>query len=61
MVGVQRTTITQALSDLAGAGLIRRGRGRIDIVDRAGLEARACECYEAVRANLERLIGRAPA
>ncbi|HEY5106966.1 MAG TPA: Crp/Fnr family transcriptional regulator [Caulobacteraceae bacterium] len=60
MVGVQRTTITQALSDLAGAGLIRRGRGRIFILDRAGLEARACECYRAVRANLERLIGQAP-
>jgi CRP-like cAMP-binding protein len=61
MVGVQRTTITQALSELTDAGLIRRGRGRIDIVDRTGIEARACECYEAVRANLERLIGRAPA
>ncbi len=60
MVGVQRTTITKALSDLTQAGLIRRGRGRIVILDRAGLEARSCECYGAVRANLERLIGQAP-
>jgi CRP-like cAMP-binding protein len=60
MVGVQRTTVTQALSELTGAGLIRQGRGRIEIFNRAGLEARTCECYQAVRTNLERLIGRAP-
>lgn len=60
MVGVQRTTVTQALRDLTSAGLIRQGRGRIDILDRAGMEARACECYRAVQADLERLIGLAP-
>ena len=60
MVGVQRTTITQALGVLAAAGLIRRGRGRVEILDRARMEARVCECYEAVQSTLERLIGRAP-
>ncbi len=60
MVGVQRTTITQALGHLAHAGLIRQGRARIQILERRGLEARTCECYLAVRNNLERLIGRAP-
>ena len=60
MVGVQRTTITQALRDLTASGLIRQGRGRIHILDRAGLEARACECYQAVQADLERLIGVSP-
>ena len=60
MVGVQRTTITQALHQLTLAGLISQGRRRIEILDRAGMEARVCECYDAVRANLERLIGKAP-
>ena len=61
MVGVHRATVTEALGGLAAAGLVRNGRGRIDILDRAGLEAQACECYGAVRSNLERLIGEAPA
>ncbi len=60
MVGVQRTTVTQALGVLAQAGLIRQGRARIQILDRRRLEARSCECYWAVRTNLERLIGEAP-
>jgi CRP-like cAMP-binding protein len=60
MVGVQRTTITRALRDLTAAKLIRQGRGRVNILDRAGMEARACECYQAVQADLERLIGHAP-
>jgi DNA-binding GntR family transcriptional regulator len=57
MLGVQRTTVTEALRDLAAAGLIRQERGRIQILSRAGLEAQACECYEALQGNLERLIG----
>jgi CRP-like cAMP-binding protein len=60
MVGVQRTTITGALRDLAEAKLIRIGRRRIEIVDRRGMELQVCECYGAVQANLERLIGHAP-
>ncbi len=57
MVGVQRTTITQALQDLASAGLIRQGRGQIVILNRRGLEARTCECYATVRATQDRVIG----
>jgi CRP-like cAMP-binding protein len=60
MVGVQRTTITRLLADLAAANVIDKGRGRIGILDRAGLEARVCECYATVRSNLERLIGESP-
>jgi len=57
MLGVQRTTVTEALRQLATAGLISRGRGRIRLLDRPRLEAQVCECYEAVRANLGQLIG----
>jgi predicted transcriptional regulator len=60
MVGVQRTTITQALRELTGMGLVEQGRRRIKILDRAGLEASSCECYEAVRTHFERLIGHVP-
>ena len=57
MVGVQRTTITQTLRDLTTAGLIRQGRRYIEIVDRKGMEARACECYAAVRSTAARVAG----
>ena len=57
MVGVQRTTVTQALRELVGAGLIRQGRGQVQVLSRRGLETRACECHRAVKAKLERLIG----
>jgi CRP-like cAMP-binding protein len=60
MVGVQRTTVTQALKELASAGLITQGRARIQILDRARLEAMSCECYDVVRTHLKRLVGEAP-
>jgi CRP-like cAMP-binding protein len=55
MLGVRRTTVTVIASTLQEAGLIRYHRGRIEIVDRAGLEARACECYEAIRRDVDRV------
>ena len=56
MLGVQRTTVTVVARALQAAGLIRYRRGVVDIVDRAGLEAIACECYRAVRRNYQRLL-----
>ena len=56
MLGVQRTTVTVVARALQAAGLIRYRRGVVDIVDRAGLEAIACECYGTVRRNYERLL-----
>jgi CRP-like cAMP-binding protein len=58
MVGVQRTTVTQALQGLAAAGLVRQGRAQIQVLNRAGLVMRACECHDAVKATLDRLLGR---
>ena len=60
MLGVQRTTVTLALRALSAKGLIQRGRGYVDILDRARLQDLVCECYEAVQDNLMRVIGHQP-
>jgi CRP-like cAMP-binding protein len=55
MVGVQRTTVSAAAAELKAAGLIRYVRGRIEIIDRPGLEDRACECYAVIHDVFSRL------
>ena len=52
MLGVQRPTITNAARELEGAGLIARGRRQVTILDRPGLVAASCECYQLVRARV---------
>jgi CRP-like cAMP-binding protein len=52
MLGVQRPTITNAFRELEGAGLIVRGRRQVTMLDRPGLTATSCECYQLVRARL---------
>jgi CRP-like cAMP-binding protein len=49
MLGVQRPSITHAIADLQGAGLIERGRQQVTILDRQGLIEASCECYQLVR------------
>jgi CRP-like cAMP-binding protein len=56
MLGVQRTTVTAVAGGLQAKGLIRYRRGVVDILDRAGLEASACECYASVRGIYDRLL-----
>jgi CRP-like cAMP-binding protein len=56
MLGVHRPAVTLAAGALQDAGLIRYSRGRIRVLDRAGLEAAACECYASDRADLLRLL-----
>lgn len=60
-LGVQRTTITAVAQVLQTKGLIRYRRGVIDILNRPGLEAAACECYGTVHRTCQRLFGRLPA
>ncbi len=56
MLGVRREGITEAAGMLQHAGLISYRRGHIAVLDRAGLETRACECYAVVRNELRRLL-----
>lgn len=55
MLGVRREGITQAAGKLQQAGHIRYRRGHLTVLDRPGLETRACECYSVVKTELDRL------
>jgi CRP-like cAMP-binding protein len=49
LMGVRRESVSEAAYALKIAGCIRYRRGRITVIDRTGLEVRACECYEIVK------------
>jgi Mn-dependent DtxR family transcriptional regulator len=57
MLAVRRAGVTVAALSLQRAGLIAYSRGRLTILDRAGLEAVACECHAITREHAERLMG----
>ena len=56
MLGVRREGVTEAAGNVQRAGLIEYQRGRITVLDRAGLEARTCECYAVVKKEFDRLL-----
>ncbi len=56
MLGVRREGVTEAAGKLQEAGLIQYSRGRIEVLDRLGIEARACECYAVVKRESDRLL-----
>jgi Mn-dependent DtxR family transcriptional regulator len=57
MLGGRRESVTKAARRLQKAGLIRYVRGHITILDRQGLEATSCECYQVVKTEFDRLLG----
>jgi CRP-like cAMP-binding protein len=61
MLGVRREGVTEAAIQLQKLGLIQYSRGHIAVLDRPGLEQRACECYGVVRKEYDRLLLRKPA
>jgi CRP-like cAMP-binding protein len=56
MLGVRRESITEAAGHLQVSGYIHYRRGHISVLDRVGLETRACECYCVVKRELARLL-----
>jgi CRP-like cAMP-binding protein len=56
MLGVRREAVTEAAGKLQAAGLIEYTRGRINVIDRPGLEARSCECYASVKVEYDRIF-----
>jgi hypothetical protein len=58
MLGTRRASVSEVAEALQDAGLIRYRRGKMTIVDREGLEAAACECYQADRDDYLRLLSR---
>ena len=58
MLGVRREGITLAAKKLAAKKLIKNTRGTIEVLDRQGLEEAACECYQIVNTEYNRLLGR---
>lgn len=55
-LGVRREGITEAAVKLQHEGLISYHRGHITVLDRAGLEKHACECYRVVKKEFDRLL-----
>lgn len=56
MLGVRREGVSMAALKLQESNLIQYVRGRITVLDRAGLEARTCECYGVVKEEYDRLF-----
>ena len=56
MLGVRREGVTEAAGKLQDVGLISYRRGQITVLDRPGLEARSCECYQVVKTEFDRLL-----
>jgi CRP-like cAMP-binding protein len=58
LLGVQRTTVNAVVGSLQDEGFISTRRGRVLVLDRAGLRRRSCECYDAVAQHFSAIIGK---
>jgi CRP-like cAMP-binding protein len=59
LLGARPVTVTLSAGKLEAGGLIRYQYGQVTIVDRAGLESVACECYGVIRSELDRVTQKA--
>jgi CRP-like cAMP-binding protein len=57
LLGVRRQGVTVIAGSLQKAGIISYHRGKVTVLDRAMLEAGACECYAATRAYYDQVMG----
>ena len=56
MLGLRRSSVTLAAQTLQSRRLISYRRGRIEIINRKGLKAAACECYEVVSQTFDQFL-----
>jgi CRP-like cAMP-binding protein len=56
MLGANRKSITLAAQSMQAAGLISYRRGKIQVLDRPGLEKAACECYDIVKERFDAFL-----
>lgn len=56
MLGVERPAVSVVAGKLQSQGLIEYSRGRVRIVDDAGLQALACECYQVLHREKNEFI-----
>ncbi len=56
IMGVNRKSVTLAAQSLQNAGLISYRRGRMQVLDRAGVEKTSCECYAIVRERFDAFL-----
>jgi hypothetical protein len=52
-----RAGVSVAMGTLQSAGVLRYVRGRVQVLDRAGLQQASCGCYGVTAAALARLVG----
>jgi hypothetical protein len=57
MLGVRRVGVTNAAGDLQKRNLIAYTRGEITVLDRTGLEATSCPCYQTGQDIYEHILG----
>jgi len=56
LLGIRRESVSVAAAQLQDMGYIQCGRARISLIDRKGVEAMACECYEVVRSQYDHML-----
>ncbi len=56
MLGANRKSVTLAAQSMQAAGLIRYHRGKIEIINRPGLEDSSCECYAIVKERFDAFL-----
>ena len=56
MLGVRREGVTEAAGKLQKSGAIHCSRGHIVVLNRPGIEAQACVCYEVIKREYQRLL-----
>jgi len=56
LLGVRREGVSEAAKRLQRQGLIQYSRGRIQVLDRQGMQASSCECYEVIKTEYDRLL-----